>query len=57
LIGGLIASVAPFYYNFYLATILSAIALVIFLAMARPPRLFKGKARPIEYGPQAYMPP
>ena len=57
LIGGLIASVAPFYYNFYLATILSAIALVIFLAMARPPRLFKGKVRPIEHGPQAYMPP
>jgi len=36
-IGGIIAQVGPFVYNFYIATILCVVALVLFLATARPP--------------------
>ena len=37
LIGGLVVQFGPFVYNFYIATILSVVALVLFLATARPP--------------------
>lgn len=49
LIGGLIIRFGPFWWNFVLATVLSAVALVIFLVMAKPtmPRFGKSmKQRP-----------
>jgi DHA1 family multidrug resistance protein-like MFS transporter len=57
LIAGVLAQVGPFVYNFYLATILCVVALVIFLATARPPTEKERKAASIETGPQPAMPP
>jgi MFS family permease len=56
LIGGLIVLVAPFWWNFVLATVLSIVALIIFIGMAKPPMPRIGRARKKKTTGQSLIP-
>ena len=61
LIGGLLAGFLPFVYNFYVATVLCVVALVVFVATAKTVEEEAHGKRPkkvkIDEGPNPHMPP